>query len=501
MPEPASRRLEWRERWFGSERRLRLRTGARRHWLFLVVLGAGFALRVVTQIAYRPALLYIDSYRYLGNLHDLDPAQNSQPIGYIALLLRPVLSVGSLAVVAGVQHILGLGMGVAIYALLVRLGVRRWIAVLAAVPVLFDAYQLQIEQNIMSETLFEALILAAVVLLLWTRPPRLAAFATGGVLFGLATTVRSVGAVLVVPAVVFALVAGTGGWQRLVRAATIGLAFMLVIATYAGYYWIKDGDARLSRGDAFLIYGRAATFVDCRGLDLPNYERVLCPPEPLAHRLGSDAYAHHSPYPMQVVLPPGKSRDEVLRDFGRRVILHQPLDYAKAVATDFVKLFAFRRTTFARDVPLERWQFQRSYPTLGLDAASATRTYGGGKPRAVEPLAVFLRDYQLSVGYVPGPVYAIAFIAGLLAAAGVGRARRSGLRTACLLPTLCGLGVLLAADLFLFSWRYQLPALTLAPLAGALGLAALTGRVTPTNPSPSPAVAPRDAPCSPSVAS
>jgi len=501
VPEPASRRLEWRERWFGAEQRQRLRVGARRHWIFLAVLGVALALRVVTQIAYRPALLYIDSYRYLGNLHNLDPAQNSQPIGYIALLLRPVLSVGNLAVVAGVQHILGLGMGVAIYALLIRLGVRRWTAVLAAVPVLLDAYQLQIEQNIMSETLFEALILAAVVLLLWTRPPPLAALGIGGVLFGLAATVRSVGAILVVPAVVFALVAGRGGWQRLIRAATIGLAFMLVIATYSGYSWIKGGEVTLSRGDAYLIYGRAATFVDCRGLDLPNYERVLCPPEPLGHRLGSDAYAHHSPYPMQVVLPPGKSRDEVLRDFGRRVILHQPLDYAKAVATDFVKLFAFRRTTFPRDVPLERWQFQSSYPTLGLDVTSATQTYGGGKPRAVEPLAVFLRDYQLSVGYLPGPVYALAFIAGLLAAAGVGRARRSGLRAACLLPALCGLGVLLAADLFLFSWRYQLPALTLAPLAGALGLAAITGRVSPTSPRPSPAAAPPDVPGSSSVAS
>jgi hypothetical protein len=500
VPEPASPRLGWRERWFGAEQRQRLRVGARRHWIFLTVLGVALALRVVSQIAYRPALLYIDSYRYLGNLHNLDPAQNSQPIGYIVLLLRPVLSVGNLAVVAGVQHILGLGMGVAIYALLIRLGVWRWIAVLAAVPVLLDAYQLQIEQNIMSETLFEALILAAVVLLLWTRPPPLAALGIGGVLFGLAATVRSVGAILVVPAVVFALVAGTGGWQRLMRAATIGLAFMLVIATYAGYSWIKGGEVGLSRGDAYLIYGRAATFVECRGLDLPDYERVLCPPEPLGRRLGSDAYAHHSPYPMQVVLPPGKARDDVLRDFGRRVIIHQPLDYAKAVATDFVKLFAFRRTTFPRDVPLERWQFQRSYPTLGLDATSATRTYGGGKPRSVEPLAVFLRDYQLSVGYVPGPVYALAFIAGLLAAAGVGRAHRSGLRAACLLPALCGLGVLLAADLFLFSWRYQLPALTLAPLAGALGLAAITGRVSPTSPRPSPAAAPPDAPGSSSVA-
>ena len=501
MPQPVSRRLEWRERWFGEETRARLRLGVRRHWVFLAVLGVGIALRVVTQIAYRPALLYIDSYRYLGNLHDLNPTKTSQPLGYIVLLLRPVLSVGNLAVVAGVQHIIGLGMGVAIYALVIRLGARRWVAVLAAVPVLLDAYQLQIEQNIMSETLFEALILGAVVLLLWTRPPLLPALAIGGALFGLAATVRAVGLALVVPAVVFALVAGTGGWQRLIRAGTIALGFLVVVSAYTGYYWIKAGDVGFSRGDAYLLYGRAATFVDCRGLKLPDYERVLCPKEPLGDRLGPNGYAHHSPYPGQVVLPPGKSRDDVLRDFSRRVFVHQPLDFAKRFATDFVKVFTFRRTTFPGDVVLERWQFQRHYPTFDLDPVSATRTYGGGEPRIVEPLAAFLRGYQLSIGYVPGSFLGLAFIAALVAAAGVGRARRSGLRAACLLPTLCALSVLLAADLFHFSWRYQLPALVLAPLGGALGLTALTGWAREDRPGSTRDAPPPGAPDSPSDAS
>src|SRR2546430_5145518 len=111
VPEPASRRFDWPERWFGAEQRQRLRVDARRHWIFLAVLGVALALRVVTQIAYRPALLYIDSYRYLGNLHDLDPAPNSQPIGYIALLPRPGLSGGKPAGLARGQHILGIGLG------------------------------------------------------------------------------------------------------------------------------------------------------------------------------------------------------------------------------------------------------------------------------------------------------------------------------------------------------------------------------------------------------
>jgi hypothetical protein len=39
----------------------RLVRTARRHWMVLILLTAGLGLRVVTQLAYRPALLYIDS--------------------------------------------------------------------------------------------------------------------------------------------------------------------------------------------------------------------------------------------------------------------------------------------------------------------------------------------------------------------------------------------------------------------------------------------------------
>lgn len=501
VPELGSRQLDPREPRYGEEVRTRLRVGARRHWLFLVVLGVGLALRVITQIAYRPSLLYIDSYTYLGNLHDLNPAKTSQPIGYELLLLRPVLSIGNLAVVAAMQHIVGLGMAVAIYVLALRLGARRWVAVLAAAPVLLDAYQLQIEQNIMSETLFEALILAAVVVLLWKRPLTFPILAIGGALFGLSATVRAVGVVLVIPAVLFALLAGTGGWQRLVRAGTVALTFAVVVGAYGGYSWIKSGDVTLGSGDAYLAYGRAATIVDCRSLDIPSYERPLCPPEPLDDRHGVNEYAHDSPYPGRVVLPPGKDRKAVLRDFAGRVFVHQPLDLAKHIATDFAKTFAPRRIEFPRDVPLSRWQFQRQYPTFQLDPIPVVRTYGGGNPHVVEPLGVFLRGYQLSVGDVPGSILGVAFIAGLLAAAGVGRARRSGLRAACFLPTLSGLSVLLAADLFIFSWRYQLPALVLAPLSGALALTALTGWTEPRRPDDVASAVTRGEPDSPSGAS
>ena len=138
----------------------------RRHWIFGVLLLAGLGLRVVTQIAYRPALFYIDSYKYLTGTNGYDPE------GY-RFFLVPILWVGNLAVVPAVQHVLGLAMGLAIYVVLIRRGAPRWAAALAAAPVLLDAYQLQMEQTIMPDVLFEALILGGLTILLWKPRPSL----------------------------------------------------------------------------------------------------------------------------------------------------------------------------------------------------------------------------------------------------------------------------------------------------------------------------------------
>src|ERR1019366_6678680 len=132
----------------------------RRHWLAAALLAAGLVLRVLAQLAYRPALFYIDTARYLYN------ADGNDPVGYKGPL-RAILLVANFDAVAAIQHLLGLAMAVVIYLLLLRRGAPRWLAALAIAPVLLDAYQLQIEQTIMPDTLFEALIVAGLAILLW----------------------------------------------------------------------------------------------------------------------------------------------------------------------------------------------------------------------------------------------------------------------------------------------------------------------------------------------
>src|SRR5258708_8737033 len=160
------------------------------------------------------------------------------PVGYKGPL-RAILLVGNFDAVAAVQHLLGLAMAVVLYLLLLRRGVPRWLAALATAPVLLDAYQVQIEQTIMPDTWFEALIVADLAILLWpaARPPpegvvppaagagpswrRVVA---AGVVLGTSATVAQVGEALILPAVLYLLAAGGGGRRAIGKAAAPGAA-------------------------------------------------------------------------------------------------------------------------------------------------------------------------------------------------------------------------------------------------------------------------------------
>src|SRR5258708_28741596 len=89
---------------------------ARQHWLFAVLLTAGLVLRILAQIAYRPALLYIDSTKYLLGAYPGD-----DPPGY-QLALKPGVALGHRSLHAGLQQLLGLGTAGAIHILLLRPG-------------------------------------------------------------------------------------------------------------------------------------------------------------------------------------------------------------------------------------------------------------------------------------------------------------------------------------------------------------------------------------------
>jgi hypothetical protein len=448
---------------------------ARRHWLLTVLLVAGLGLRVVTQFAYRPALLYIDSPKYL-----IDGLQKYDPQGY-RILLAPLTKLGDLAVVAGFQHLLGLAMAVALYAVAIRWNAPRWAAALAAAPVLLDAYQLQIEQTIMPDVAFEAFIVAGLVILAWRPRPSPVAISLASFILGASATIRQVGEFMVLPAVLFCVLAARGWRARLGSGALALFSFATPILVYMAYSsLVLGGGFELSnQGDA-VVYGRAAAAADCATLHLTPSERAVCPSPSAVRSFGVDGLVNDPASPVYTAsLPPGSDHGVVADNFAHAVLEQQPLRVAVAIGADAVKLFALTRDTSPGDTPISRWQFQTYWPMYPLAITESTAvdmfnsTGGGGGPQTDLALATFLRDYQLHGGWTPGPFLLVTLLAG---AAGIVVGRRRGDNSAamvCLLVTGLGVAVLLGADLYEFSWRYQLPALVTLPTGGALGVAAL----------------------------
>ncbi|WP_308011310.1 MULTISPECIES: hypothetical protein [unclassified Saccharopolyspora] len=456
----------------------------RAHWLLALLLIGGVVLRVLAQLAYRPALLYIDSFRYLDDLGVFYPG-GINPVGYEVLLLGPLLLVGNLALVAAVQHLLGLALGVAIYVLLLRFGARRWIAALATAPVLLDAYQVQIEHNIMSDLLFQVLLLAVIFVLAWRGVPGPRTAAVAGLVLAASVLVRLVGLTLVVPAVAFVLLAAglrpRDGWRPRLRAAgALAGVFAGVLFGYAMYHLAWTGSPALGGSTGSVVFGRTAAVADCDALGLTPDEAVVCPNEPVSARAanGIDFYIHFWHVPANTrTLPDDFDLNAAQSGMARKVLLHQPFDVLGGFVHDFLKGFAPTRTQSPGDVPLHRWQFKTEYP-MYADPWYVTEwaeLHGDGTLRADPGIAGFLRAYQLGGGYTPGIVLGGCLLLSAAAVLGAGRARRSGLRAVVLLPAGLAATVLATAAAMEFSWRYQLPGLVLLPLAAGLALTAITG--------------------------
>jgi hypothetical protein len=450
-------------------------TALRRHWLAAVLLAVGLALRVLAELAYRPALFYIDTIRYLYDSQGMDPVGYKGP-------LRAILLVANFDTVTAVQHLLGLAMAVVIYLLLLRRGAPRWLAALAIAPVLLDAYQLQTEQTIMPGTWFEALIVAGLAILLWKPGISWRRTVAAGIVLGTSATFAQIGEALILPAVIYLLVAG-GGWRHAIgKAAALCAAFALPILAYCAGSYLITGDFFLSHTGATSFYGRMASTVDCATIRLPPAERGMCPTR-AQQAIGSDwlEFGAGSPIrPYYSGLPRDKT-NSLISDFNRRVLTQQPGRVLAAYGHDLLKLFAVARTTSQGDTPISRWQFQTAYPYYQHATIPIVRTaagsFGGGTPAVWRPVAAVLRSYQLDGGYTPGPLLALFTLAGLAGSAAVARRRDDPgtrqLALACLLFFTTALSVLLISDLFEFSWRYQLPALVTLPPAGALGIAVI----------------------------
>ncbi len=155
------------------------------HWQFSLVVVAAIVMRIVVVLGYPPIFWFSDSYNYLHDAVTHVPDQ-VRPNGY-PFLLDLLLPLHSYYAIGLLQAAMGIAVGVAIYALLRHRGLPWWGAILPALPVLFDAYELHLEHMITADPLFIFLVTIAVVILCWSDRPSILTMAVAGLLIGYAT--------------------------------------------------------------------------------------------------------------------------------------------------------------------------------------------------------------------------------------------------------------------------------------------------------------------------
>jgi len=445
-------------------------------------------------LAFRPIMWFGgDSASYLATgLRLIPDPSRVGGYGFMLWVLRPL---HSLALVAAVQHLMGIAIGVLIYLLARRHGLPAWVATLAAIPVFFDAYELQLEADAVPDIPFGLLVLMALYLLLRSpgerRPARVvpAAF-----LLGVSAILWPVGLVLLAMLLAVLLVmlalplsgplSGPFSGRRagaLAVAAAI-LAGAVPVAGYAAWFDLHEHDFSLTRSDGVYLWSRTMSFANCAVIRPPADERMLCPPD--GPRIAASLYIWDGNSPL-LRMPGGRfsARTNALAlDFALRAIAAQPGGYVTAAGHDFALSFAWNRPVHPDAGIVDRYQFSDATTAWvpatmrtpgGGTVASDQAAYDGGlaaPTRAVQPFASWLVSYQ-RFAYLPGTLLGLILLGGLIVIvtrwrAGRGIHREAGLAWAFAVTIL--LVPPMVAD---FDLRYLVPAVPAACLAAALAFA------------------------------
>ena len=458
----------------------------RPHAALVALLAAGFVLRAIAEYAIYPGIWFSDSNGYITTA--ATGTLNPTRVSAYSLFVAPFWHLGSAAALIIVQHLIGLAMVVLLYALLRRRGVSRLLATCAVVPAALDAYLIQIEHTIMSETIFHATLVAAIALLLWKDRPGVVATAVAGLLLGYAGVVRSVAVPIVAVFVVY-LLARRVGWRGVVL---LVLGWAVVTAGYAGLYDAQHRKFGLTQSGGRFLYGKVAPFADCSRLTgVPRDERFLCPDPRHPYTTTSAMWGKRSPLRGL----PG-SADRKIRDFAMRVVRERPVKYASVVALDFLHYFEPGHRIGPNDPQISQWEFPADPNTWGIPGYRGPIRPGGehhafepneyvghmvGRPHTNVPASKLLHVYQrfaFTSGQVLGLCVLVVLVALFL--------RRGALRLrldAALLTFAVLAMLLVATALSVFSYRYGLIAVMLLPAAAALAATAMLERRRETSPS------------------
>jgi hypothetical protein len=372
---------------------------------------------------------------------------------------------------------MGLAMGVLIYLLGRRYGLPAWAATLAAIPVLFDAYELQLEGDAVPDIPFGLLVLIALYLLLRSPGRRWVSTVVAAFLLGVSALLWPVGLVLLAVLLVVllgALLIRRAGVVTVLAALLAGAA---PVAAYSAWFSQHEHQFSLTRSDGVYLWSRTMSFANCAVIKPPASERALCPPP--GRRMAASLYIWDGNSPL-LALPGGRFSARTNRlalHFALRAIAAQPAGYAAAVGHDVALSFSWQRPVHPDAAIVDRYQFADAATAWvpaslrtpgGGTVAGDQALYNQGRPaptRVVQPYARWLVTYQ-RYAYLPGTLLGVILLAGLGAMAVRRRVRGPGL------PWAFAVTILVVPPLVAdFDLRYLVPAVPAACLAAALAFA------------------------------
>jgi hypothetical protein len=452
---------------------------ARRDWALLVVLGLASALRLAAAIAYRPALVFPDSWAYVAAAYEGSPVGllPDKPSGYPLLLDLLALPGRSLLAITTVQHLAGLAVGVLVYVLLVRLGAARLVAAGACAVVLLDSYLIALEQHVLAEVFFVLAMMASALLVTTRRSPL--SMGAAGLLLAGATMVRAA-ALFAVPVWLLYVVWVRPGWRA---GAAAAVAMVVPLLAYGAIHDARTGTFGMTQWEGWVLYGRVAELADCERVTVPRLVRDLCPTDAHQRLAGSDPnvfflWDARSPARRRFG-EPGTTEEQRLandrlREFGLAVVRARPFDYLGAVAGDYLRFFEPGAMSI-----VERYDDPIIFP-------EEPRPPGGGDVRRryfpdyeadVHPPAEALTAYQRIIHTPRWLLAAFGVLGVAVVLLGLVPPLRDRLarRKEVFLLVGGGLMLLLPAALSHFELRYLLPSVPLLLSGGVLAAYDLAG--------------------------
>ncbi len=313
----------------------------REHVPLLAVLGAGLLLRLAMLVSFPPAFVSSEdalTYMALAWRSPFVGVVPDRPSGYAMFIELTSVFGHSAAAIVAVQHLLGLATGALAYLVLVRHGVRRWLATAVAAVLVLDAYALTMEHWVLSESVATFAITAAVCLTA-VSGRRLAPLALAGGLLAYAVTVRTA-SIFVVPVWLGYLL-----WtRRELRPLVAGAVPLLVVGLgYMSWHHQVAGSFAFSDMNGWFLYARVGKIGTCGGASVPAEVRPMCPlmygasPEPRVLLWGGAAS------PAQRVFggptTDGLRADPILRRYALAIIRDRPLTYTRMVGRDVLRYF------------------------------------------------------------------------------------------------------------------------------------------------------------------